>query len=289
MSSALDVANSARAQIRRPLSSQARVSVSIVDTNGTILGIVRTRDAPIFGTDVSLQKARTAVLFSSTDARTAIGTTANNALNAAVSAVNLTNNALLQRTNLARGAGTPQNTVAVGATALTDGIAFADRSGGNLSRPFFPDGVSTGLPGPFSNPIGQWSPFATGLQLELVFEELGDALFGAGGPNASCGTISTLGARVGNGIQIFPGSVPIYRAGVLVGGIGVSGDGIDQDDMISFLGLHNAGTILGTGIGNAPTAIRADTITIAGVKLRYVQCPQAPFINSSQQNVCQGK
>jgi hypothetical protein len=35
------------------------------------------------------------------------------------------------------------------------------------------------------------------------------------------------------------------------GGIGVSGDGIDQDDMIAFLGLHNAAAALGT-INNAP-------------------------------------
>jgi hypothetical protein len=40
-------------------------TISIVDTNGAILGIVRSPDAPIFGTDVSLQKARTAAFFSS--------------------------------------------------------------------------------------------------------------------------------------------------------------------------------------------------------------------------------
>src|SRR3546814_9313676 len=67
--------------------------------------------------------------------------------------------------------------------------------------------------------------------------------------------------RLQNGIQIFPGSVPIYRGDRLVGGIGVSGDGIDQDDMISFLGLHNAGARVG-GIGNAPPAIRADRIVV---------------------------
>ena len=282
MASALDVANSARAQIRRPVNSQARVTISIVDTNGAILGVVRTRDAPMFGTDVSLQKARTAVLFSSADAATALGTTANNALDAANSAVNLTAGTLSDRVTTVRNfLGDPN--------ALTGTKAFADRSGGNLARPFFPDGVSSTSPGPLSNPFAQWSPFATGLQLELVFEELGEALFSAGGPNASCGAISTLGARVGNGIQIFPGSVPIYRGSTLVGGIGVSGDGIDQDDMISFLGLHNAGVILGTGVGNAPAGIRADTITVSGVNLRYIQCPQAPFLNSSQQNVCQGK
>jgi Haem-degrading len=97
--------------------------------------------------------------------------------------------------------------------------------------------------------------------------------------------------RLANGIQIFPGSVPIYRGGALVGGLGVSGDGIDQDDMISFLGLYNAGVRLGS-IGNADPAIRADRIVVpigAGVRLRYVNCPFAPFIGSSEQNVCEGR
>ncbi len=69
-----------------------------------------------------------------------------------------------------------------------------------------------------------------------------------------------------NGLQIFPGSVPIYRGDTLVGGIGVSGDGVDQDDMISFLGLHNAGEVIGNGIGNAPIELRADTLVAGGVK-----------------------
>ena len=92
----------------------------------------------------------------------------------------------------------------------------------------------------------------------------------------------------GNGITIFPGGVPLYKNGQLVGGCGISGDGVDQDDMISFLGLDEAGKILGT-INNAPKAMRADTLVPKGTRLRYVQCPQAPYINSNQQNVCSGK
>ena len=46
--------------------------------------------------------------------------------------------------------------------------------------------------------------------------------------------------RLANGIQIFPGSVPIYKSGVLVGALGISGDGVDQDDMVAFLGVNNA-------------------------------------------------
>ncbi|MEP0728216.1 MAG: heme-binding protein, partial [Parasphingorhabdus sp.] len=89
----------------------------------------------------------------------------------------------------------------------------------------------------------------------------------------------------------FPGSVPIYRGDTLIGGIGVSGDGIDQDDMVSFLGLHNAGLRVG-GIGNAAKAIRADNVVVdlgnANVRLRYVSCPFAPFLDTAEQNVCEG-
>ena len=87
---------------------------------------------------------------------------------------------------------------------------------------------------------------------------------------------------------IFPGGVPIYRGAGLVGAIGVSGDGVDQDDMIAFLGLANASGKLGGAIGNAPSAMRADTLQPHGVRLRYAQCPQSPFNGSTDQNVCAG-
>ena len=47
-------------------------------------------------------------------------------------------------------------------------------------------------------------------------------------------------------------------------------------------------------IGNAPAAIRADQIVVpvrrtAAARLRYVSCPFAPFLDTTDQNVCQGK
>ena len=83
--------------------------------------------------------------------------------------------------------------------------------------------------------------------------------------------------------------MPIYRNRTLIGGLGVSGDGIDQDDMVSFLGLNDGGLALGTGVGNAPPGRRADTLTPRGVRLRYVNCPYKPFLESDAQNVCHGK
>jgi uncharacterized protein GlcG (DUF336 family) len=58
LAEALAVARHARAQIRRPLGSAAQVTVAVVDTNGVIVGLVRTADGPVFGIDVAVQKAR---------------------------------------------------------------------------------------------------------------------------------------------------------------------------------------------------------------------------------------
>lgn len=284
MTEALKIANRARGQIRRPLGSQARVSISIVDTNGEILAIARSRDAPIFGIDVGLQKARTAAFFSNA--------TAASDLQSAPNTIYLNADATASGTEIVIGDYVQAVRDLLGSdTALADGaFAFSDRAGGNLSRPYFPDGIVSADNGPFSNPFPDWSPFAVGLQLDLVMNGIIEHVvhvLTAGAAADAAQNCSTLG-RLANGIQIFPGSVPIYRGDVLVGGIGVSGDGVDQDDMVSFLGLDNAAQILGT-INNAPTAMRADNLMPQGVRLRYVQCPQAPFIDSNQQNVCEGR
>ena len=279
LASALAVANRARGQIRRPLGGPARVSVSVVDTDGTILGIVRSRDAPVFGIDVSLQKARTALLFSSDQAAADF---------AGLSASYLTGGTVSipdYVTAFRDFLGMP--------SILADGsVAFSAKAVANLARPYFPDGIAGTPHGPLSKPVAEWSPFSTGLQLDLVHDAIIKhvtfVLGGGGDVNAGeCTTPAR--SRLANGLQIFSGGVPIYRGSTLVGAIGTSGDGVDQDDMISFLGVHEGAAALGAGLGNAPTAMRADTLTPFGVRLRYVQCPQAPYYGSDEQNVCGGK
>ncbi|MCB1647096.1 MAG: heme-binding protein, partial [Pseudomonadales bacterium] len=317
LNEAIGVANQSRAQIRVPVGTPARVTVSVVDTNGNILGMARTRDGPMFGADVSLQKARTATFFSGTGRQD--GSSPAEILSALPAPQYLA--PLPEPVDLSQGLSvlnTPAPTIPgyllaakiffADPLALEPNgtpVAFADRSGGNLSRPHFPDGPESGPPGPFSKPAGEWSVFSVGLQSDLVYNALihhigfvfglvpdvpqnctGDTGLATVNPFTAQGAVSNLR----NGIQIFPGSVPIYRGDVLVGGIGVSGDGVDQDDMISFLGVHRAGLRLGTGIHNAPPEIRADRIDIPGQssRLRYVNCPQLPFIDSSETEVCDG-
>ena len=272
---AFTIMSRARAQIRRPLDSRAQVSIAVVDTHGVTLGLVRSPDAPLFGIDVAVQKARTASFLSNPAA-----------------AADLTGN---PSADVNAFVGQTRSFLSM-PTALTGATAFSVRGIGNLARPYFPDGEVGPTSGPLSRPIAMWSPFSTGLQTALVLGNLGQHVgFVSGlGPDtaARCTALPDAAPgrnRLQNGLQIFPGGVPIYRGTQLIGAIGVSGDGIDQDDMVSFLGLQNAAIRVG-GISNAPAAMRSDQIVVThpggSTRLRYVSCPFAPFLDSSQQNVC---
>jgi uncharacterized protein GlcG (DUF336 family) len=276
---AFKVMSDTRAAIRQPLNSRAQVTMSVVDTHGKILGMVRAPDAPIFGIDVSLQKARTAAFYSNKNMAADLSSDPSADVRSFLPAART----FLNDTN-----------------AFTGATAFSSRAVGNLSQPFFPSGVEGNPNGPFSRPIAKWSPFSTGLQSAIVLTNLGQHLAYVTGASATdtparCTFIQDAAPgqnRLQNGEQIFSGGVPIYRGNTLIGAVGTSGDGIDQDDMISFLGLYNGGQDTNT-IAEAPTGIRTDQIVVqisqGSVRLRYVNCPVAPFLDTSTQDVCSGK
>jgi uncharacterized protein GlcG (DUF336 family) len=62
--------------------------------------------------------------------------------------------------------------------------------------------------------------------------------------------------RAEGGLIEFPGGMPLYKNGELVGGIGVSGDGVEQDENVAEAGTKGY---------EAPKAIRIDTVTNNGV------------------------
>jgi uncharacterized protein GlcG (DUF336 family) len=266
-----------RGAIRQPVDSAAQMSIAVTDTHGVILGLVRAPDASLFGTDVAVQKARSATFFSGASAASDL---------------------LGDPSADVRGFVQKTRDFFPDPAQLTGKTAFGMRSIGNLARPLFPDGQAGRPNGPLSRPISQWSIFSTGLQSALILTNLGQHLQYVTGAAATdtaprCTFLpdATVGQnRLQNGLQIFPGGVPIYRSGKLVGGIGVSGDGIDQDDMVAFLGVFNASSRV--GISEAPTAIRADQLVVGPApaqRLLYVNCPFAPFLDTTGQNVCQGK
>jgi len=127
-------------------------------------------------------------------------------------------------------------------TGVPMGTAVTSRTIGYGAQPFFPPGIDGSAPGPFFNLYQQdvANPCTQGFQ--------------AAGPNQS-------------GVVFFPGSLPLYRNGTLVGGLGISGDGVDQDDYVA------AGGAAGF---EAPAAIRADQIILQGVRLPYQKFPTNP-------------
>lgn len=273
----LSVAEQTRAQIRIPTNSFAELNVTVVDLDGNVLAMARTRDAAMFGADVSIQKARSVVFFSRNDAKSAF-----NEINpSAVLASSPTKKFSWYLS--AQSVAMP--------TLFNSGIAFSDNALGNLSQPFFPAGIDGNPPGPLSLPFANWSPFSTGLQLDLVAADIVTAATGGGPSAAGCGSavLPTNGGggepahtQLANGLQIFPGAVPIYRGSVLVGAVGISGDGVQQDDLTAFLAVQDGPATL----NQAPAGFRSDQVVINGARLRYVNCPFAPFLNSGVQNAC---
>jgi uncharacterized protein GlcG (DUF336 family) len=233
VSHAAQQANITRAAIRQPLGSNARVTIAVVDTNGVVLGVFRQQDAPVFGFDVSVQKARTAAFFSR----------ANTA-------------ALLN----AAGFGSYVTRAGTDGLSLNGSIAFSDRALGFLHRPLFPDGINNTAAGPFSTELNNWSVFNVGLQLDLIKTNLQTVLSGGLTP---CSSIPNLP----NGLQIFAGSIPLYKYGEFVGAIGISGDGIDQDDLIAAAGAAGFAP---------PVNIRSDQFFVRSVRLPFVKFPRSP-------------
>jgi len=133
------------------------------------------------------------------------------------------------------------------------GFAISARAVGFLAQDFYPPGISREEQS-FDQPLGP-GPFfkmPSGNGEEFLFQrDLGNV-----GRNP-----------YGNGITIFPGGVPLYKNGQLAGGIGVSGDGVDQDDLVTFAGS------LGF---EPPPEIRCDQFKFRGVRLPYVKFPRQP-------------
>jgi uncharacterized protein GlcG (DUF336 family) len=124
------------------------------------------------------------------------------------------------------------------------GTAVTNRTIGFGAQPLFPAGIDGSGPGPFFNLYAQdvANPCTQGFQ--------------AGAVNSNK-----------SGIVFFPGSAGLYRNGILVGGLGVSGDGVEQDDFV---------TAAGTVGFEAPENIRADQVLVSGVRLPYFKFPRNP-------------
>jgi uncharacterized protein GlcG (DUF336 family) len=136
-------------------------------------------------------------------------------------------------------------------------VAMSVRTVGFLAQCNYPPGINGNLQGPFNG------------QQEMFSGLLGDHCNPAAitlNPAVTCSS-SPPNPALPNGITIFPGSFGLYRNGVLIGAIGVSGDGVDQDDLVAAAGTHDF---------LAPFSIRADHFFFRGTRLPYAKFPRDP-------------
>jgi uncharacterized protein GlcG (DUF336 family) len=137
-------------------------------------------------------------------------------------------------------------------------VAMSTRCVGFLAQRFYPPGIDGTNPGPFFTEQDKLSGFA-GMEPDVTFTGMLDPST----PPLRNGIRTDLP----NGITIFPGGIPLYRNGVLVGAIGISGDGVDQDDIVSASGTRDF---------LAPMNIRSDNFSFRGTRLPYVKFPRDP-------------
>lgn len=132
--------------------------------------------------------------------------------------------------------------------AFPPGTAVTGRALGFGGQPFFPSGINGTTPGPFRVSFNNDQTYACTLLRQ-----------------------PTNGRQ--NGAIFFPGGVPLYRNGVLVGGLGVSGDGGEQNDLVASAG---------TAGFEAPESIRSDQLILRknqgdGVRLPYLKFNRRPL------------
>ena len=120
--------------------------------------------------------------------------------------------------------------------------AFSCRSVGFLAQGLFPPGIDGTPAGPLN-----------------TFQEI---LSTSGGVIPA----APINPNLPNGITIFPGGFPLFRNGVLIGAIGVSGDGIEQDDIVAASGARDF---------LPPQNARSDNMVYQNARIPYAKFPRA--------------
>jgi uncharacterized protein GlcG (DUF336 family) len=141
---------------------------------------------------------------------------------------------------------------------LPRGASLTNRTFRYLAQPHFPEGIDSAPPGPFSILLDHGRR-PTSFHTALGFDAF------TPGTNFHDRRDSILNQ---NGVVFFPGSSALYRGAALLGGLGVSGDGVDQDDFVT------SGAAGGFG---PPPRLRADNFFVTGVRLPYAKFPRNPL------------
>lgn len=232
----IDQANITRAAIRTPQGTRTKMVFAVTDKSGNVVGLYRQQDATVFSIDVAVAKARNVNYYADPNQ--------------------------LQPADQLPG--------------VPAGTAFTNRTFRYLSDARFPEAIDGELPGPFS----QYNDF--GGKVDVYTAQAVGAPLPASAFNSVAGHDAfnpgtnfhqTQDPLNQNGIVFFPGSAPVYKIGsnglaFLAGGFGVSGDGVDQDDVVTDAGQQ--------GYTVPAYLLRADEVFYRGVRLPYQKFNRNP-------------
>jgi uncharacterized protein GlcG (DUF336 family) len=227
----INQAGQTRAAIRLPEGETTRMIFAVADENGNLVGLYRMPDATVFSLDVAVAKSRNVAYYN--------------------------NPAQLQPIDQVPG--------------LTPGTALTARSFRFLALPRFPEGIDGTLPGPFSilNDGGVLVPSESALNFGPPLPAAAyQSVQGFNDFNPQSNFHDPFNVANQNGVIFFPGSSGVYlNHSVLIGGFGVSGDGVDQDDVVTTNGI----------IGfEPPNALRVDAVLIRGIRVPYNKFDRNP-------------
>jgi uncharacterized protein GlcG (DUF336 family) len=225
-------ANQTRAQIRLPLGSLTRMVFAVSDSAGDVLGLFRMPDATIFSIDVAVAKARNVAYYDDP--------------------------AQLQ----------PIDQIA----GLPRGVSFTNRTFRYTAQPRFPEGIDGTPPGPHSILNDPGINPANGLDVGPPLPaSVYQSVYGHDSFNPGTNFHDPFNPDNQNGIVFFPGSSGVYKpaggTSAIVGGLGVSGDGVNQDDVVTAFAAAGFGP---------PTNLRADQFFVRGVRLPYQNFSRNP-------------
>ncbi|HEY6564503.1 MAG TPA: dockerin type I domain-containing protein, partial [Pirellulaceae bacterium] len=274
--------------------ARTKMVLAVTDTTGEVLGLFRMKDATIFSIDVSIAKARnTAYYTDKFDLQLADqidfngdGTPGNSSQSldrpgdSVPAGTSLTNRTFrfLVEPRYPTGIELP-NTAAVGLVNDATRDLCAQRLDTCLQvgpqsilrmpgiNPLTAENLDRAAPldrSVYADPNSRSVLAFTAFSPSRNFRDPGDVevkIIGLGLPDVTQPLANQ------NGVVFFPGSTSVHVSGNLVGGFGVSGDGVDQDDVVTAAGQVGF---------EAPLAIRVDQYVVGGVRLPFQKYNRNP-------------
>lgn len=289
-------AEATRAAIRltaelKPGASTAMV-LAVADTHGNLLGLYRMRDATVFSIDVAVAKARNTAYYADPLALVPadrvdfnddgvfgpVSTSLNQYGDTLTPGTALTNRTFrfLASPRYPTAVELPASRVPLqpAAPLCEQQAALCALVGPHSSlrlpgiNPYTAENIIDDQPLPFgiyADPTHSSPMMFDAFVPSRNFRDTGDAAVTVDGSPLSQPLANQ------NGVVFFPGSTPLYGppagGAVLVGGLGISGDGVDQDDVVTFASARGF---------EPPVAQRVDQFIVGKVRLPFQKFNRNP-------------